>query len=135
MPACAVDALDQIGNDWACGKRHEADRGAESYLIAEDRRPPQQQGDARRTNERGIVDVLDVGECDALLLAAFFTTSSSLSTQTSSTRSNISFCIRKKPKTIMAIDPTTNGKICTLTTPMPINTRRNPNQTTGKMRL
>ena len=65
MPTRVVDTLDQIGNDRALGKRHEADRGAESYLLAEDRRPPQRQGDARRTDERGIVDVLDVDEvCD-----------------------------------------------------------------------
>src|SRR5580704_1753939 len=70
MPARVVDTLDQIGNDRALGKRHEADRGAESYLLAEDRWPPQRQGDAWRTDERGIVDVLDVGERDALLLAA-----------------------------------------------------------------
>jgi hypothetical protein len=54
MQAGVVDTLDQIGNERALGKRHEADRGTESYLLAEDRRPPQQQGDARRTDERGI---------------------------------------------------------------------------------
>src|SRR6202050_1646309 len=66
-----VDPLNQIVNDRARGEWNESYGGAECDLIAEHAWPPQRQDDAWRTGHHRIVDILDVAERDALLLAAF----------------------------------------------------------------
>jgi hypothetical protein len=67
-----IDAVDQILDDRARRKRHEAHRRAERDLVAKERRPSQRQDDARRIDQGRVVHVLDVGQRDAFLLAAVF---------------------------------------------------------------
>src|SRR6516164_11252188 len=63
--AGGIDAVDQLFNDWVGRQRHEAGGAAEYYFVAEHARPPQRQADLRRVSVGQVVDVHDVGECDA----------------------------------------------------------------------
>jgi hypothetical protein len=65
-----IDTLDQLIDDGACRKRHQTHRRDECDLVAEGRRLPHRQGNARRIYNRRITDILDVAECNALFLAA-----------------------------------------------------------------
>jgi hypothetical protein len=67
-----IDALDQVVDDGACCKRHEAHRRDEGDLVPEDGRLPYRQSNARRIYNRRITDILDVAKRDVLLLAAVF---------------------------------------------------------------